>query len=343
MNTGATTTLNPGAPAEPQRNPHPAFQATLDAAHERLCRELTQLAPALSQVLLPWMRQRAAKGLAPTAYFTHPLAFPLLELPWWLDESLGHPTDPALHADLLRSSMSGYYLIRLIDDVMDRSCDADPRLLPAVAVLHAQFQSAYAPWFPAAHPFWHTFHSAWTRCNEAAVVEAGLEDIDEQDFLRVSALKVSAGIIPMTALAWQHHGGALPAAWRRLFPRLCAFHQRHNDLFDWKRDLDSGAMTFFLCQGRRHCGPGESMFAWVAREGFDREVAHLSSELQRLQADAAQAGSASLQDWLARRRAMLGQAADEARTGFAAAAALLRSLDALGPHSPYTASRETAA
>ena len=313
-----------------QRSLPPGFQAALDAAHARLSLTLAELAPGLSRVLLPWMRERAAKGLAPTAYFTHPLACPLLELPWWLDEALGGTTGPALQDDLIRSSMCGYYLIRLIDDVMDRSRDADPRLLPAVAVLHAQFQSAYARWFPARHPFWDTFHAAWTRCNEAAVVEAGLEDIDEQDFLRVSALKVSAGIIPMTAVAWQRHGGELPPAWARLFPRLCAFHQRHNDLFDWKRDLDSGAVTFFLCQGRRHCGAGESMFAWVAREGFDREVTHLQSELRQLQADAAEAGSAALCDWLALRQELLDNAAGEARAGFAAAASLLRSLDVLG-------------
>lgn len=304
------------------------FLQALDEAHEGLCRELSQQAPALSQRLLPWMHERAAKGLAPTAYFTHPMAFPLLQLPWWLEESLGGEPNPALHADLLVSSMSGYYLIRLIDDVMDRSADADPALLPAVAVLHTFFQTAYLRWFPGSHAFWSTFHAAWARCQEAAVVEAQLGDIDEQAFLRVSALKVSAGIIPLSAVAWQRHGGNLPLPWARLFPRLCAFHQRHNDLFDWKRDLDSGATTHFLSEGRRLRREGESMLGWVARDGLEREVQRLESDLQLLQADAAQIGSSALSAWLRQRVRLLEQAADQARSGFEAAAPLLRALEA---------------
>lgn len=307
------------------------FPCVLDAAHERLGQELAQRAPALAQRLLPWMARRAAKGLAPTAYFTHPLAFPLLQLPWWLDESLGGEPNPALHEDLLVSSMSGYYLIRLIDDVMDRSSEAEPGLLPAVAVLHAAFHGPYQRWFSAAHPFWTTFGAAWVRCHEAAVVEAQLTDIDEQCFLRVSAVKVSAGIIPLTAVAWQRHGGNLPLPWARLFPRLCAFHQRYNDLFDWKRDLDSGAVTGFLSEGRRLRRPGESLLAWVARDGFDREVGRLQAELKLLHDDAAQTDSRALIEWLRTRVALLAEAAEQARSGFAAAAPLFRALEAVAP------------
>lgn len=306
----------------------PGFAPLLQASHERLCRELTQHAPALCQTLLPWMHQRAAKGLSPTAYFTHPLAFPLLLLPWWLDESLGGDTDAALHADLLLSSMAGYYLIRLIDDVMDRAPEAAPQLLPAVAVLHVQFQLAYTRWFPANHPFWPGFHTAWARCNEAAVVEAGLAHIDEAAFLQVSAPKVSAGVIPLAALAWHRHGGALPAPWAALLPLLCAFHQRHNDLFDWKRDLDSGAVTHFLSRGRRQMRPGESMLDWVVREGFAQEVQQQRAELDAMQAQAAEIVSPGLRGWLQLRRDMLDHAAAEARAGLDAAAPLLRALQA---------------
>jgi hypothetical protein len=304
------------------------FETLLGASHDRLCQELVRRAPDLCEKLLPWMHQRAAKGLSPTAYFTHPLAFPLLLLPWWLDESLGAAANPDLQSDLMRSSMSGYYLIRLIDDVMDRSPAAEPGLLPAVAVLHAQFQSAYARWFPSAHPFWEAFHAAWARCNEAAVVEAGLSDIDERAFASFSAPKVSAAIIPMLAVAWQRNSGSLPPAWAQLFPKLCAFHQRYNDLFDWKRDLDSGAVTHFLCQGRNQLRAGESMFAWVAREGFAQEARRLRSELLSLQADASRTRSPSLCAWLRLRRDMLDSAAAEARAGFDAAEPLLRALQA---------------
>jgi hypothetical protein len=318
----------PDAPPADPAGFAPGFVPALDEAHRRLCADLTRRAPALAERLLPWMAQRAVKGAAPTAYFTHPLAFPLLALPWWLEESLGATRDGELQTDLLVSSMSGYYLVRLIDDVMDGASEAEARLLPAVPVLHGVFQSTYGRWFERGHPFWQTFDAAWARCHEAAAVEATLDDIDEQAFLRVSAMKVSAGIIPLTAIAWQCHGGTLPLPWARLFPRLCGFHQRYNDLFDWKRDLDNGAVTHFLSEGRRLRRAGESVLSWVAREGLDREVQRLEQDLRCLRNDAAQIASPGLDAWLRRREALLDEAADQARAGFAAVAPLLEALGA---------------
>lgn len=308
--------------------------SVLRASHERLCERLVELAPELSVVLLPWMRTRPAKGLAAERYFTHPLAFPLVQLPWWLEESLGAEVDRDAQAELLLSSMSGYYLIRLIDDVMDQSPDAQPRLLPSVAIFHDLFQSVYMHWFDGAHPFWPRFHAAWARCQEAAVVEAGLSEVDDEAFGRLSARKVSAAIIPMEAVAWRKGLVALPPAWAALFPKLCAFHQRHNDLFDWKRDLDSGGVTYFLSEGRRRRRVGETLFEWVAREGFALECSRLREALDELDALACEARSGGLRAWLLHRAELLDQAQAEARAGFEAAAPLLRALAASGAARP---------
>lgn len=304
--------------------------ALLRASHEGLCAHLTALAPALSETLLPWMHSRPAKGLAAEDYFTHPLAFPLVQLPWWLEESLGGEVDPDTQAELLLSSMSGYYLIRLIDDVMDRSPDAQPRLLPAVAVLHDQFQSVYMRWFAHGHPFWARFHTVWAGCQEAAVVEAGLGEINDEAFHRLSARKVSAALIPMEAVAWRRGLPALPAAWVALFPTLCAFHQRHNDLFDWQRDLDSGSTTYFLSEARRRQQAGESLAEWVMRAGFAAECDRLHTALDDLEALATGIPSRGLQAWLQVRRHLLAQSESDVRQGFDAAVPLLRALAGAG-------------
>lgn len=316
--------------AEPEGSGLPAgFVEVLREAHARLCTRLRELAPGLSAILLPWIESRAARGLPAADYFTHPLAFPLVQLPWWLEEVLAGEVDRTAQGELLLSSMSGYYLIRLIDDVMDQSPEANPRLLPAVAVLHDQFQSAYLRQFDGAHPFWPRFRQAWARCQEAAVLEANAAEIDEAAFEQLSARKVSAGIIPMEAVAWRCGLSALPSAWAELFPRLCAFHQRYNDLYDWQRDLHSGAVTGFLSLGERRRRPGESLPEWVAREGYALESERLAAGLAELEALAADTGSAGLCAWLRRRRTLLAQADADARAGLDAALPLWRALAAV--------------
>ncbi|MCU0754667.1 MAG: hypothetical protein MUE46_06030 [Xanthomonadales bacterium] len=307
------------------------FAAVLGLAHTRLCERLRALAPGLAAQLLPWIESRAARGLPAADYFTHPLAFPLVQLPWWLEESLVGAVDPQAQTELLISSMSGYYLIRLIDDVMDRSPEAKPRLLPAVAVLHEQFQSAYLRHFDGAHPFWPRFREVWARCQEAAVLEAHATEIDEAAFAQLSARKVSAGIIPLEAVAWRCGLSALPSAWAELFPRLCAFHQRYNDLYDWQRDLQNGAVTGFLTLVAKRRRADESMLAWVAREGYALESARLAADLAALEALAADTGSRGLADWLRQRRVLLQQADADARAGLAAAFQLQQALSAARP------------
>lgn len=306
------------------------FAEVLQDSHERLCARLQELAPGLSTLLLPWIHTRPARGLAAVDYYAHPLAFPVVQLPWWLEQALTGEVDHDAQRELLVSSMSGYYLIRLIDDVMDQSPQANPRLLPAVAVLHTLFQSVYLRCFDGWHPFWPRFHAAWAHCNEAAVLDAHATEIDEASFEQLSARKVSAGIIPMEAVAWRCGRSALPPAWAALFPRLCAFHQRYNDLFDWQRDLASGAVTGFLTLAARRRQAGESTLAWVAREGFALERQRLALALDELDALAADTGSTDLIAWLQRRRTLLAQADADARAGLDAAARLWRALDTAG-------------
>lgn len=296
----------------------------LGAAHARLRERLAALAPGLAAELVPWMAGLAPEGSPPEAYFLHPLAFPLLLLPWWLDEALGGQADPALQADLLHSSMCGYYLIRLLDDVMDGSPAARPDLLPAVGLFHDEFQTPYSRRVPQADPFWEAFHRAWAEGHEAAAIDARLRDLDREAFERVAGRKVCAALIPLAAVARHHGREAVPEAWSRFFRAYCPWHQLHNDVLDGRRDAAAGAVTWYLCEGRRRRAEGESLDGWLVREGFELGVLWLEEGLAELRELALATGSRPLVRYVDARGQLLRRLLDELRPALAALHALMR-------------------
>ena len=60
-----------------------------------------------------------AGGAEPEAYFLHPEAFPMVLLPWWLESTIHEPPARGFQRDIVYSSVSGYYFVRMIDDLMD--------------------------------------------------------------------------------------------------------------------------------------------------------------------------------------------------------------------------------
>ena len=297
--------------------PPPALRAVMVAAHAELCTRLESLAPGLVDELVPWMERLAPEGEPPEAYFAHPLAFPLMSLPWWLDEALGGTPNREFQLDAVISSMCGYYAIRLIDDVMDRSPAALPELLPAVGVLHAEFQAIWMRWFPAEDPFWPGFYRAWAEGHEAAVLDSRLEDMDAAIFAQVAGRKVCAASIPLLAVA-RHHGlKDVPEAWKALFQALCPWHQLHNDVLDWRRDAERSAVTWLLCEGRRRALPGETVAGWVAREGFMLGVGWLEEGLEELRTHAQQTGSAAVQGYVEGRADLLARLVAETQPALA--------------------------
>jgi len=302
--------------------PPDGFDAVLTTALARLGSRLLEIAPQLAGPLIQWTEELAG-GHPPEAYFTHPLAFPTLLLPWWLEEALAAEWDPALQADLVYSSVAGYYAIRLVDDVMDTGDEEARHLLPAVFVLQSEFQSTYLRRFPYGHPFWDDFHRHWAGAAEAAAMDALVPDKDEEAFGRLGGRKVSAAAIPMIAVCRLRGLAELPPAWSVLFMELCRWHQFHNDLFDWQRDLESGAPTYFLSEARQRRFPDEPELAWVAREGFDWASAWLRSRMAAMRALARDAGSPSLEGYLASRERRMEQLFDEMRPGIRTLASLM--------------------
>jgi hypothetical protein len=299
----------------------PALAEAVGAAQERLELRARSLAPLLGERLTAWMRRLAPQGRA-ERYFLHPEAFPSLLLPWLMEASLSASAPGAEARDLVYSTIAGYYFIRLVDNVMDGEATGEVALLPAAAFLHAEFERPYHAVFAVDNRFWIAFDETWARTAEAAIEDSVASAIDRDSFEAMAARKVLAVRIPMIAVARRLTGTDVPPEWERVLSCLSLFHQMRNDLFDWQRDDDRGATTYFLCEARRRRAAHEQTVGWLAREGFDWGLGVLDGWLGEAQAVAGRIGSAELQAYLARRRRDLAAAAEEMRPGLAAVAAL---------------------
>lgn len=244
------------------------ISALIDAALARQAAELERLAPLMARTVAGWLAGLSATG-RPADYLKHPRAFPTLLLPWWLEGALAPDDDESFQAELVYSTVNGYCFIRLVDDLMDGEAGTELSALPAATFFHAQFQDVYASCFPPGHAFWRFFHRRWVRGAEIAMRDAALVEVDRAAFFAVAAEKLCAGMIPVAAVCHRHGRPDLIAPWDAVCRRLAAHVQMFDDLFDWRRDLDGGRATYFLSEGRRRKAGGESLHAWVAREGFD--------------------------------------------------------------------------
>lgn len=299
----------------------PGLVAATAMAQERLEQQALSLAPRLGARLTAWMRRLAPEGRA-EAYFLHPEAFPSLLLAWLFEEAIAGKPAGQEARELVYSSMSGYYAIRLIDNVMDGDAVDEIGLLPATAFLHLQFERHYHKYFDVGHVFWRQFDADWTGAAEAAIEDAALTEIDRNQFEAVSARKVLAGRIPMASVAQRLLGGPVPADWEQIFSLLSRFHQMRNDLFDWQRDDVRGASTYFLNQARQRLQPQELVSGWLAREGFDWGSGLLIEWLEEALEIADRMHAPDLTAYLARRRRDLAAAIETVKPGLAILAAL---------------------
>lgn len=234
---------------------------------QRLLDELAQVTPDMSAPVSGWMKSLAG-GHAPEAYFKHPLAFPTLLLPWWLEETLSQQMDLDFQADIAHSSINGYYFIRMIDNVMDGEDTVEKKLLPALAFFHAEFQTAYQKHFAPNHPFWDLFRKVWFGTAEAAIHDARIGEITLATFERASSQKVRAAQIPVAAVCYKYGRPDLLEPWLEFVLRLGKWHQMFNDVFDWHKDSQRGNRTYFLSEAARQKRAGESELAWILREGL---------------------------------------------------------------------------
>ena len=226
------------------------------------------------------MAHLSPTGKAPD-YFLHPRSFPLLHLPWWAAKSFAVEPDYEFLADVLYSTVNGYYYIRLLDNVMDGHGTVDLKILPATAFFHTEFQATYQKYFDVAHPFWEVFRSAWFSSSEAVTREVDLDRIHRADFERVTVGKLAGARIPLAAVGFRHGAGERMGCWEEFTLALARWSQMEDDLFDWHHDLRHGKTSYFLTEARRH-KDFESVAAWVISEGFQSGMQTLRRELSTL-------------------------------------------------------------
>ncbi|MBA3531102.1 MAG: hypothetical protein H0T73_04180 [Ardenticatenales bacterium] len=287
----------------------------LSASMRRLEGEIAQRTPLMAEPVQRWMHSLAG-STHPENYFKHPVAFPMLLLPWWLEESLSPTHDERLQGDIIYSTLNGYYYIRLIDNVMDGDSSTDLSLLPAAGFFHTEFQSAYYPYFAADHPFWPYFREVWACSAESAMWDAREAVIDESHFVRVAARKVCAGKIPLAAVCYHYGRPDLIEPCAAFVDRLGCWHQMWNDLFDWNKDLTHQNQSFFLAEAERRRRAEESVAAWVVREGFEWGCTTLQRWMSELQQMALTQKSAPLEHYLQQRAAMIADQQTRVKEGF---------------------------
>ena len=256
------------------------FRKMVHDACLRIQAELMRRAPFLGEHVCAWMSH-----LSPTSdaweYFLQPRTFPLLLLPCWAARTFAAEPDREFLADVVYSTINGYYYTRLLDNLMDGHGTVELKILPATAFFHAEFQATYHKYFDAAHPFWEIFRSAWFSGIDAAAREFDLDRIDEGEFERVTVVKLAGARIPLAAVAFRHDAGERLQCWEKFALALARWSQMEDDLFDWHDDLRHGKTSHFLTEARRHKGL-ETVEAWVIREGFPRGIATLQHQLDAL-------------------------------------------------------------
>lgn len=292
----------------------PGLNSAIDGAVrqlvDRLDTHLTQSATPIGE----WM-QALSGGFGPSAYFTHPQAFPTLALPHWAAESLGVPADRGFQLQLAYASICGYYFIRMIDNLMDREATCETNLLPSLAFFHAEFQAVYQQAFDTGSSIWPLFRSAWYGTAEAAMLDARSERITLETFEAVSARKVRAALIPVAAVFVRHEQYSPIAPWSALIQQLGRWHQMENDLFDWHKDHRNGNPTWFLSEAERRRAPNESVMLWIAQTGFREACELLRGWINETTALARTLGSDALLTYLAARAEGFEQRRQVALTG----------------------------
>ena len=260
----------------------PAFDEILAAAISRLYQEMRPVAPVMAERTATWIGHLSATP-SPVDYFKHPAAFPTLLLPWWLEQTLQSDRDLAFQADLLYSSVNGYYFIRLLDNVMDGNASEEVKLLPVASFFHMHFQATYQRYFDSTHPFWGVFTALVSHWAETTLKDASLDDIDAVQFVEIAGQKTSAAKLPVAAVCYRYERADVLQPWFRFIEVLSVWHQMRNDLFGWQTDLKHQTPTYFLCEARRRKRVDETVLAWVAREGFAWGVEVLSGQWAEVQ------------------------------------------------------------
>ncbi len=290
----------------------------------RLTDRLDHHTPELGRHVSDWMGS-LAEGAA-TSYFTHPEAFPMLQLPMWLERTVAHDNDPELDSRIAYSTICGYYFVRMLDNLMDGEVVPSPAL-PAMILLHTEFQATYQEVFPAGHAFWPDFMRFSYASAEMASMDSALRTVDAEAFQRVSSRKIAGSKIPIAAVCHRYGRTDRLDAWSDVVDLLGRWHQMRNDVLDWARDRQRGGSTYFLTTADLRAASGESTVEWIGREGLTWARGELSTWMNELRELARGLGSSGLQSYLEERERRSADAWERIAADLAAINELALSLD----------------
>jgi hypothetical protein len=280
--------------------PHPSeLPPLVSEAYARLRRRLQSGAPTLAPSVLEWTQTLSGRS-SPEGYFTHPEAFPMLLVPWWLEEVIRGTPDIRFQADLVYSTMCGYYFVRMIDNLMDGESPPEAQLLPALTVLHTEFIQTYHGHFPFGDPFWEVLSEASLASAEMASRDASMGSVTRTEFVDTSARKTVGVHIPVAAVIHRYRRTELLEPWFSFLDRFGRWHQMLNDIVGWRVDLQHGRRTYFLrnAPSDNYAAVGE----WVLSEGFRSGFAELDAWMDEAIVAASALGSSPLLTYLASRR-----------------------------------------
>jgi hypothetical protein len=298
------------------------LKALVKEAIVSLHQEMGEIAPFMAGEVNKWTKH-LAQTPNPEDYYLHPKAFPMLLLPWWMEQTFHSSPAVPFQTAVAASSINGYYYTRLVDNIMDGDGDVEISLLPSAHFFLCKSQLAYYPYFSADHPFWHDFLTTLVMAGETAMRDAETADIDLATFTEVSAQKVCGAKIPLAAVAYHYNQTDLIAPWSQFVDLFGSWHQMTDDLFDWHKDLQLENPTYFLSEARRQSGKND-VASWVIDQGFEWGCQQLALWLDNLHKMAQPLQSPSLTAYLKLRGQLLQEQKADARTGLKGLAKLLK-------------------
>ena len=133
--------------------------------------------------------------------------FPHVVLPYWLSPTRRRVADAEFQTDVIYSSISGYYSIRLCDNIADNDCPPELRkLAPCTLYFDSEAIRPYMKHFPANHEFWSLLDTFLAQQAEASAADGLLDDVDAETFASLSSRKFTGTKIPLAAVRFRYPG-----------------------------------------------------------------------------------------------------------------------------------------
>jgi hypothetical protein len=293
------------------RERDPVLEEVVARAFRRFDANLSAALPRSASKLRGCLRR------VPTCpeHLFYPRNFPLV-LPYWLSPSDERVADVGFQTDVIYSSISGYYSIRLCDDIADNDGSAELRkLAPCALYFDNEAIRPYMNHFPAAHGFWNLLDTFLAQQAEASAADSLLDDVDEEAHLSLSSRKFTGTKIPVSAVGFRYSSPeSAVEAWLRFVDCLGGFAQFHSDFFDWHHDAKHGITTYVSSEARRRA-PGEGIASWFLREGFDWGAAELKLRFDNVMLHAQALGNQAILGWATARGRALEEDVIKSRSG----------------------------